>query len=224
MSGKSLKAVIFDMDGVLVNTEPHHIIIEKQLFAQLGLIISEEEHSSYMGKSSVQMWREIVRDHNLSYNAAELAQMNTDKIIEYFSGLCEIELMPGVVDLLETLYHKNIPMAVASSAEANTIELIMTRTNLNKYFIHKVSCGLVGKSKPEPDIYLYTAVLLCVKPEECLVIEDSANGIRAAKSANMFCVAYKGVNSLVQNTKIADESIEDFAQLPEILQKYIAYQ
>jgi beta-phosphoglucomutase len=221
MSEKSLKAVIFDMDGVLVNTEPHHIIIEKQLFAHLGLNISDEEHGSYMGKSSVQMWREIIRDHNLPHNAEELAQRNTDKIIEYFSHLYEIELMPGVVNLLESLFNKGIPMAVASSSDTKTIEIILSRTNLNKYFIHKVSSGLVGKSKPEPDIYLYTAGLLGVKPEECLVIEDSANGISAAKSANMFCVAYKGVNSLVQNTKIADESIDDFVQLPEILQKYM---
>jgi HAD superfamily hydrolase (TIGR01509 family) len=220
MSGKPLKAVIFDMDGVLVNSEPHHIIIEKQLFAQLNLNISDEEHSSYMGKSSEQMWTEIIRKHNLSHKAEELAQRNTDKIIEYFSGLNEIDLMPGIVNLLEKISHKRIPVAVASSSDAKTIEIILSRTGLSKYFLHVISSGLVAKGKPEPDIYLYTARLLNVKPDECLVVEDSVNGIKAAKAAKMLCVAYNGVSSVGQNHDLADETINDFSQMPEILQKY----
>jgi beta-phosphoglucomutase len=223
MSGKSYKAIIFDMDGVLVNSEPHHVIIEKQLFADLNLNISDEEHSCYMGKSSEQMWREIISKHNLSQRAEELTKRNTDNIINYFSNLREIELMPGIVNLLKEMSLKGIPLAVASSADEKTIEIILARTGLEKYFLYKVSSGLVGKSKPEPDIYLYTAGLLCVKPEECLVIEDSANGIRAAKSANMLCIAYKGVTSAAQNQNLADESIEDFSQLPAILHKYMDY-
>jgi beta-phosphoglucomutase len=223
MSAKSLKAIIFDMDGVLVNTEPHHVIIERRLFAHLNLEISNEEHSSYMGKSSDQMWREIIRDHNLSQKAEELAELNTNKILSYFSDLPEIELMPGIVDLLEKVSRKGIPMAVASSSDSKTIEIILTRTGLNKYFLHMVSSGLVGKSKPDPDIYLYTAGLLCVKPEECLVIEDSANGIKAAKSANMVCIAFKGVNSVIQNQDLADDFIEDFYLLPAILKKYMEF-
>lgn len=221
MSGKPLKAVIFDMDGVLVNSEPHHIIMEKQLFAQLNLDISEKEHSSYMGKSSEQMWTEIIRNHNLSLKAEELAGKNTDKIIDYFSGLHEIELMPGIVNLLEKISQRKIPMAVASSSDAKTIKIILSRTGLSKYFCHMVSSGLVDKGKPEPDIYLYTAGLLLVKPEECLVVEDSVNGMKAAKAANMFCVAYKGFNSVGQNHNIADETIDDFSQLPAILHKYM---
>jgi HAD superfamily hydrolase (TIGR01509 family) len=223
MSGKPLKAVIFDMDGVLVNSEPHHIIIEKRLFAQLNLDISDEEHSSYMGKSSEQMWTEIIRNHNLSQKAEELAERNTDRIIDYFSDLPEIELMPGIVNLLEKLFQERIPMAVASSSDAKTIEIILSGTGLSKYFLHMISSGLVTKGKPEPDIYLYTAGLLNVKPEECLVVEDSVNGMKAAKAANMFCVAYKGVSSAGQNHDLADESIDDFSQLPAILHKYMEF-
>jgi len=223
MSGKPLKAVIFDMDGVLVNSEPHHIIIEKQLFAQLNLDISDEEHSSYMGKSSEQMWTEIISNHHLSLKAEVLAQMNTDRIIDYFSGLNEIELMPGIVNLLEKIFQNSIPMAVASSSDAKTIEIILSRTGLSKYFLHMISSGLVDKGKPEPDIYLFTAGLLSVKPEECLVVEDSVNGMKAAKAANMLCVAYKGVTSAAQNQNLADEFIEDFSQLPAILHKYMDY-
>lgn len=220
MSGKLLKAVIFDMDGVLVNSEPHHIIIEKQLFSQLNLDISDEEHSRYMGISSEQMWTEIIRNHSLSQKAEELARRNTDRIVDYFSVLHEIELMPGIVNLLEKILQKRIPMAVASSSDAKTIEIILSRTGLSKYFLHMISSGLVAKGKPDPDIYLYTAALLRVKPEECIVVEDSVNGMKAAKAANMICVAYKGVGSVGQNHDLADESIDDFSQLPAILKKY----
>jgi beta-phosphoglucomutase-like phosphatase (HAD superfamily) len=109
MPGKSVKALIFDMDGVLVNTEPHHTVLEKQLFVQMNLAISDEEHRSYLGKSSTQMWKEIISNHNLSCTADELAEINSEAIIKYFSGLKEIELMPGILDLLEKLFEKGIP-------------------------------------------------------------------------------------------------------------------
>jgi beta-phosphoglucomutase len=219
MPGKPVKALIFDMDGVLVNTEPHHVFLEKKLFARLNLNITEEEHSKYMGKATDVMWMEIIRKHNLHYKVHELAERNKKEIISYFSELKEIELMPGIINILEKLYQKRIPMAVASSSDAETIEIILSRTGLSKYFLYRVYSGLVKKSKPAPDIYLYTADLLSVKPEECLAIEDSENGIKAAKTAGMFCVAYTGKSSGSQDQSLADECIDDFSQLEAVLQK-----
>jgi beta-phosphoglucomutase len=221
MTMKPCKAIIFDMDGVLVNTEPHHTIIEKRLFAHLNLNISDEEHRSYLGKSSLQMWNEIIINHNLPYTAEELAQRNSEEIITYFSNLDEIGLMPGISELLEDLFIKGIPMALASSSDVKTIDILLSRTGLRKYFLHIVSWEIVGKSKPEPDIYLYTAGLLAVKPEECLVIEDSHNGIKAARYANMYCIAYKGITPEPPCQTPADASFDDFSRLPEILSKYM---
>lgn len=207
------------MDGVLVNTEPHHVEIERKLFAGLNLNITEEEHSSYMGKATVVMWAEIIHKHNLPYEVNELSERNKREIIRYFSELKEIELMPGICNILEKLYLKKIPMAVASSSAAETIEIIMSRTGLGKYFLFKVNSGLVSRSKPAPDIFLYTAGLLAVKPEECLVVEDSANGIKAAKAAGMFCVAYTGESPWTLDQSLADECIDDFLQLEAVLRK-----
>jgi beta-phosphoglucomutase len=223
MEGKTIKAVIFDMDGVLVNSEPHHVIIEKGLFARLGLNITEEEHKTYLGKSSEQMWKEVVAKHGLEETAEELAELNSTEIIKYFSSLAEIELMPGIADILEKMRGWGIPMAVASSSDPETIELMLTKTGLKNYFQHMVSCETVGKSKPNPDIYLYTAQLLSVSPGECLVVEDSGNGIKAAKAAQMKCVEYRGVNTTDKAHYLADESINDFSGLQEILQKYLVY-
>jgi beta-phosphoglucomutase len=220
MPQRTLKAIIFDMDGVLVNSEPHHIIIEKQLFARLNLTISAQEHASYLGKSSLQMWSEIIRKHNLDFKPEDLSERNSLKILEYFSGLNEIELMPGIVTLLEEFSASGIPMAVASSSDIRTIEILLSRTGISNFFLHKVSSETIGKSKPEPDIYLYTARLLSVDPEECLVVEDSENGIKAAKAAGMTCVAYNGICGESGACDMADESIGDFSELPGILRKY----
>lgn len=217
MTGRFIKAIIFDMDGVLVNTEPHHLILEKKLFEQLGLHINNDEHGNYLGLSTRQMWIEITRNHDLPYTTEYLTEKNRREIIKYFSLPDEIELMPGARDLLEKLNEKGIPVALASASEAAVVDLILSKTGLKKYFRFIVSLEAVGKSKPEPDIYLHTAGLLSVAPEECLVIEDSPNGIKAAKSANMICIAYS------QDRSVADESTNDFSKIPEILRKYIEF-
>jgi beta-phosphoglucomutase len=221
MKGKTVKAIIFDMDGVLVNTEPHHLIIEKQLFADLGLTISEEEHSSYLGKSSLQMWKEICLKHKLALNPEDLAQKNSDEILRYFSSPDKIDLIPGVENFLDKIFRRGIPMALASSSDLRTIDLFLSKTGLEKYFLHKVSTEIVGKSKPEPDVYLFTSWLLSIAPGDCLVIEDSPNGIIAAKSAGMYCIAYKADEHKETDHTKADDSFGDFSYLPEVLSKYI---
>jgi len=221
MTGKPVKAIIFDMDGVLVNTEPHHLIIEKKLFADLGLNISEEEHGSYLGKSPLQMWTEVTTRHGLGNKAEELAQKNSDAIIKYFSSLGTIDLIPGVKDFLDEILSKGIPMALASSSDIRTIELFLLKTGLESYFLYKISTELVGKSKPDPDVYLFTAQLLALPPEECLVIEDSPNGIISAKSAGMYCLAYKADTHNAMDQSMADESFSDFSCLTEVIAKYL---
>jgi HAD superfamily hydrolase (TIGR01509 family) len=222
MPSKSIKAIIFDMDGVLVNTEPMHVEIEKNLFASLNLDISDKEHATFLGRSTEAMWNELVFKYNLPYKVDELIQSNKRAIIDFLSSIGEIVLMPGIKSALEKISGMNIPMALASSSDMQTIGIIMSRTGLDKCFIHKLSAETVGKSKPEPDIFLHAAALLGVRPEDCMVVEDSVNGIAAAKAANMICVAYKGSASPEVDQSNADECIADFGQLDAILRKYIA--
>lgn len=217
MSRQQVKAIIFDMDGVLVNTEPHHIILENKLFKRLGLAINEEEHLTFVGKSTRQMWNEIAMNHCLPDSIDNLVEENRKEIIRYFSAADEIEIMPGIKDLLEKINHKGIPVAIASSSIAEVVGLILSKTGLKKYFRHVVSLESVGKSKPEPDIYLYTAGLLKVAPGECLVIEDSTNGIKAAKSAGMTCIAYAGEKGQ------ADDRADDFFSIGDIIKKYMEF-
>ena len=223
MGTRFVKAVIFDMDGVLVNSEPHHVAIEKKLFEQLHLTITDNEHASFMGKASDVMWSEIIAKKKLSYEIAELVGQNDLESKKYFSALKNIDPMPGLVPMLDKISQNHIPMAVASSCGPETIGIILEKAGLKEYFTHIVNSAMVGKSKPEPDIFLYTAKLLSVKPDECIVVEDSANGIKAAKAAGMYCVAFRGPDFENQDQSKADEHMNDFAQLDAVLKKKIAW-
>jgi len=212
-----IRAIIFDMDGVLVDSEPFHVEIEKRQFELNQLMIDDDEHHQYMGVASDVMWRDIAIRHSLALAVDELIEQNKAESIRFFSELKEIPIMPGLVDLLENLSQNNYPMAVASSSFHEIIELILERTGLRKYFEQVVSSQEAGKSKPEPDVFLLAAKRIGIKPEDCLVVEDSANGIRAAKAAGMKCIAFEGPGANPANQQQADAVIKSFDQLPGLL-------
>lgn len=212
-----IKAIIFDMDGVLVDSEPFHIEIEKQHFLLNKLSVSIEEHSQYMGVASDVMWREIAEHHSINVSVEDLIEQFKIKSIQYFSELDEIPVMPGLIDLLEKLRDKNFPMAVASSSYPEIIKIILEKTGIQKYFQVVVSSQEAGKSKPEPDVFLLAARKLGIPAKDCLVVEDSANGIKAAQAAGMSCVAYQGSGANPQSQKEADAIVKSYGQLEMML-------
>ncbi len=208
-----IKAVIFDMDGVLVDSEPFHIQNEKRMFKKLGLDISDEEHAGYMGAATDVMWKQIIQNKKLSLDIAETTALTIKESLPFLRSLPKIEPMPGLIDLLEKLIKLQIPMAVASSSDPETIEIMLTKSGLKRYFNYAVSSVEAGKSKPEPDVFLYAAKLLNVPPENCLVIEDSKNGIKAAKAARMLCIAYNGASTGEQDQSQADMRFSQFSEI-----------
>jgi beta-phosphoglucomutase len=210
----SIEAVIFDMDGVLVDSEPLYTEVERANFRQLGLAVSEEEHKQFRGTATDRMWQVLREKYNMKQSVGELVEMTNRLVTPYFRSMDRIEPMPGIVALIKKLKKKGILLALASSSYSDVIDIILRKTGLKNFFDVVVDSQMAGSSKPDPDIFLLAAEKLGVSPDRCIVIEDSTNGIKAARDAGMFCIAYAGPGSELQDQSGADMVISRFKDFP----------
>lgn len=209
----AFEAFIFDMDGVLIDSENFYTRVEQENFRQLGLHISHEEHVTYQGTATDLMWAAIRERHGLQQPVEELVEMTNARVVPYFQSLDAIPAMPGITELLELLHSRRVPLALASSSYPEIIELVLDKTGLRKYFQVVVNSRLAKSSKPHPAIFLLAAEKLGISPERCVVVEDSTNGIRAAQAAGMFCIAYNGPGAEHQDQSAADWQIVSYQEL-----------
>jgi beta-phosphoglucomutase family hydrolase len=217
------RAVIFDMDGVIIDSEPIYFKAGNKLFQYLGLDVSEEEHHSYVGISSRDMWSRLRNKYKIDLSTEELVEMEMNMYIDYLLSRKDEKPIPGVVELIEDLYKNNRDLALASSSSIKSIKIVLDMFNLGKFFETIVSGYEVESGKPAPDIFLYAAKRLGVQPEDCVVIEDSENGIEAAKSAGMKCIGFKNLNSGKQDLSSADMVIDSFLEVNYKKLRYIFY-
>lgn len=207
-------AVIFDMDGVLINSEPLHIKLEEEIFKEIGANISFEEHISFVGTTSHYMWEHVITKCNIPYTVDELVEMDRKRYLDYISENEDaVKPIEGVDKLVKELYSKQIKLAVASSSPIDVIKLVVKRLKLENYFNELVSGDFVKRSKPYPDIFLYAAEKLNAVPEMCVVIEDSNKGVLAAKRAGMKVVGFTNPDSGSQDLKMADMIIQSFTDI-----------
>ena len=183
-----IRAVIFDMDGLLINSEPFWARAELEIFPKYGVNLTIDDCKMMQGVSI----REVVAywHKKFPWTGPSIEQVAQDITARVEQLIVEQgELLPGVVEVLEFFRNKNIPMAVASSSNPELIELVLRRFEIIDYFKFFHSAKFEKAGKPAPDVFLTTAIKLDVLPQECLVFEDSYNGVLAAKRANMTVVA-----------------------------------
>ena len=215
-----ISTLIFDLDGVIVDSEPIHFSVEKKLFSELGLNITDRKHLTFVGSSSFNMWQQIKATADIPISAEELVNMSDERYLEEIAKIEDLKPIKGVKDLIIDSADV-LKLAIASSSSRKIIESVLNRLQLSKYFSVIVSGAELINSKPHPEIFYTACKKLGALPQECLVIEDSHNGVKAAKSANMSCVAYKNPNSGAQDLSAADFVIDDFSSydISEILLK-----
>lgn len=210
---KSEKCIIFDMDGVLINSEPLHFDFESKFFKSLGITVSREQHETFVGTTAKTMWTIIKQTHNLPYSVSELILKGQSDFLIYLENIKFLEPVQGITGLLKRLIDAGYNLALASSSPHLLINYILSNCNLDKYFVVRVSGDDVNSGKPDPEIFLKTAELTGVKPKDCLVIEDSANGVHAAVKAGMKCIGYSNPGSGNQDLSEANLIIKSFQKL-----------
>jgi sugar-phosphatase len=182
-------AVIFDMDGLLVDSEPHWRAAEMQVFEEhLGVHVTEAQCAETMGiriDHVVQLW--LGRHPKPGVNADDLVRIIVDAMCRRMRD--QGVALPGVHELVTLLKRRGLPLAVASSSPRRLIDAVLDRLQLSPAFATVHSAEEEALGKPDPAVFLTTARLLQVAPRACLVFEDSVAGVQAARSAGMHVVA-----------------------------------
>lgn len=208
-----IQTVIFDMDGVIVDTEPVHRHAYFQHFEELNIEVSEEMFTSFTGNSTRNVFQKVKEIFGLSHEVEDLIQRKRTLFNDAFDTKEDLYLLEGVEDLIKELHQKGMQLILASSASKVTIDRVFSRFNLHSYFTHIVSGEDFPKSKPDPEIFEFAASLSIAAKENCIVIEDSTNGVKAAVLAGIFCIGYNSEHSKLQDLAEANFVINHFKEL-----------
>jgi HAD superfamily hydrolase (TIGR01509 family) len=209
------------MDGVIVDTEPVHSYAYFQHFAELNIDVSKDMFTSFMGNSTRNTFQKLKELFPIDLEVEDLIQRKRTIFNDAFDNKKDLYLIEGVEKLIKDLHQNGMQLIVASSAAKVTIDRVFKRFNLYPYFSHIVSGEDFPNSKPHPEIFEYAASLSITSKENCIVIEDSTNGIIAAKAAGIFCIGYNSEHSKLQDLSLADVVINHFDELNfEKISKY----
>jgi beta-phosphoglucomutase family hydrolase len=208
-----LKAVIFDMDGVIIDSEPLHNKAYNNMFKEVGIEVSRALYESFTGQSTINICKRLCEHFNLEQAPETLVALKRKYYKQFFETNSDLTLIDGVLDLIKD-YHKNgLTLVLGSSAAMTSINQIFERFDLNQYFKAKLSGADLKESKPHPEIFIKAAEASGFKPKECIVIEDSTNGIKAAKDAGIYCVGFDSFHSKNQDYSKANKVIKDFKEI-----------
>jgi len=204
--------IIFDMDGVLLDSEPMHQEIIYEVFQLEGIPFDKAYIQTLTGMSAFPMWEKVKRDAQRTESVEELMQFHRDY---FFKRLPEVKvpLVPHVKEVLEKSKNEGKHLSLASSSGRKLIDIFTQQTNIAHYFEVMMSGDDVQYSKPNPEIFLKVAQWYHLPATQFTVIEDSTNGVKAAKSANMQCIALQNPLSGGQDLSQADLLIHSMQEL-----------
>lgn len=182
-----LKLVIFDYDGLLVETEKLAYLAEKGILIKYGKALTKKIFDKYIGYSVLDTLKGYITDYKLPVSVKDLYIQRA--IIMTNLLKIDLKLMPGAIPLLDYFHKKGTDMVIASSGERNYIEFGLKKLNIIHFFKNITCVSEVKKGKPNPDLFIEALRKNKIKAHEAIVFEDSVSGVKAAKEANIFCIA-----------------------------------
>lgn len=203
-----MKAIIFDMDGVIINSEPANIKSVKLAFKKLGIKITKKEIELIIGLNSEDYKNYFLKKYNFNYS-----EFNQIKSEFYKKFIKSSKLFKNNISLIRKLKKEKFKIALATSSKKEEAKEILKKAKLSKSFNTITTKEDVKKRKPSPDAYLTTAKKLEVKPKDCIVIEDSSVGVIAAKRAGMKCIALLQSYNKYQDLSKADLQIKSTTKI-----------
>jgi len=206
------RAVIFDMDGVLADSEPLYLQGINEVLKDFGLAITEEDHNELLGAAVGPTWDFVFEKYSPPASYDECVARYDQTMVRLLSR--PRDPLPGVRELLSELTRRGIPRALASSSWPNWVKALLASTGLDGSFDVTVSSTAVENGKPAPDIFLYTAKALHVEPSQCIVLEDSRTGVLAAKAAGMYTVQVRAASTALPPLPEADLVLERLSDFP----------
>ncbi len=207
-----IKAVIFDLDGVIINSEPLHDESTAIVLQKNGISISEKERKQFLGLNDKEIFSQVVKENKLKKTPEDLIQ-EREKV--YFDLIKKkgLDLFPGVLEAIQK-FSKRYKLAITTSSEKSKVDFTLKKFNLSQYFPIIITGEDITKGKPDPEPYIKTIKQLGVKSKECLVIEDSINGMKSALDAGCFCIAVTNTFPAAQ-LKQADMIVQNISEINE---------
>lgn len=206
----SKKGFIFDLDGVIVDTAKYHYLAWKKLANSIGVDFTEIQNEQLKGVSRIESLKKILKWGNKTLSEEDfnrLMSMKNEDYLNYIDKMDTSEILPDVTETLDFLIENKQPIALGSASK-NAPE-ILNKVNLFNQFNAIVDGNSVTKAKPDPEVFLKAAEAIQIKPEDCVVFEDSVSGIQAANAANMISIGIGDEEVLFE----ADYIFKDFTQI-----------
>ena len=215
MKNNRQNAVLWDLDGTIVDSAPYHKLAWHDTFSKWGVSFTEDVHRFTLGRRNNEIIRRYIGSKMSQHEVDVIAEQKEEKFREYIKD--NIQPFPSVLEMIESLASAEFQLAIVSSATIENIQLITEKLHINSFFNLFVTGKDVIHGKPNPQGFLMAAGKLGVKPENCIVIEDAVAGVRAAKNGGMYCIAVTNTcpkQDLAEADKVVDRLDELKALMP----------
>lgn len=206
--------VVFDLDGVILDSEPMHSRSISKLLAHYGVFDFDPDQN--IGMSSERMWAQLIARHGIPFTAEEMVEQATD-LDEEEMRRQDMQETPHLSALLDKLEENGLKLGIASSSERRFVDAALRQVGVKERFAYTLAGSEAPNKKPAPDLYLGVLEMAGIAPQDAAAIEDSATGIRAAKAAGMFCIGYRGPSTKGQDLSGADVVVDDLADAAPLL-------